>query len=237
MTSDPTTGLAQAPTPDPLTGLARQFSLASLLVSYPDEEAGLTLVSLADDLPAMPPLSALLRSPGGVDELRSAYIDLFDRGQGRASLYETEYGRMRGMAKGNDLADISGFYAAFGLTLDDDARELLDHLGIELEFYTLLLLKQAALARLDDAEGGAIVRDARQKFIVDHLGRLASAVAALDAVREHPLYGPVFTWCWGLVRAECAALDVTPAPLDFFTDEEAKEEVKCGGFRLPMLPT
>ena len=35
-----------------------------------------------------------------------------------ASVYETEHGRMRGLSKGHDLADLAGFYGAFGLPLD-----------------------------------------------------------------------------------------------------------------------
>ena len=62
--------------------------------------------------------------------------------EGRArSLYERV--RSHGMGKGNTLADIGGFYQAFGLTLDRGIHELPDHIAVELEFYGLLLLKQS----------------------------------------------------------------------------------------------
>ena len=113
---------------------ARQFSLASLLTSYPEDELVHTLAELPlGDHPGAARMRAFLFGEGTVDDLRSAYVDLFDRGGDRASLYETEYGRMRGMSKGNDLADIAGFYRAFGLDLDPDtARETGDHVAIEL---------------------------------------------------------------------------------------------------------
>jgi len=182
------------------------------------------------------PLRARLQAAGGLDDLRSAYLELFDRGGERASLYESEYGRMRGMSKGNTLADLSGFYQAFGVTVDQEqVHELPDHLAVELEFYALLLLKQEHLR--EDAEGRAVVEDARRKFLTDHLGRFACAVEERADVRADPQYGPVFAWCRGLVERECGALGVTPAPLDFFADPEGKGEMQCGAVHLPVLPS
>jgi len=63
---------------------------------------------------------------------RSEYIDLFDRGQAKASLYETEYGQP--LSKGNKLADLSGFYEAFGFAFSAVQGEMLDHVAVELEF-------------------------------------------------------------------------------------------------------
>jgi nitrate reductase assembly molybdenum cofactor insertion protein NarJ len=222
-----------------LTERARELTLASLLSSYPDDDFAATLGELGAPLANHEGASgvvAALALPEGVDDVRSAYLGLFDSGKDRASLYETEYGRMRGMAKGNDLADIAGFYNAFGVTVAaDEVHELPDHIAVELEFYAMLLLKQQALADIGDAEGLEIVTDARKKFLVDHLGRVAGAVAARKDVREDPVYGPVFTWCWKLVERECASLGVKPAPLDFFSDKELKEEMKCGAVHLPVL--
>ena len=139
---------------------AQTFELASVLCSYPDLECERTLSVLAAEQPEHEGGGALARAasgPRGGDDIRSAFLALFDSAQGRASLYETEYGRMRGMAKGNDLADVAGFYRAFGLELDtDQAHEMLDHIAVELEFYALLLLKQSHLVSGCDAEGCAI---------------------------------------------------------------------------------
>ncbi len=217
---------------------SRDFFLASLLVSYPDDEVTSSLLAVAEPLRehegAGPLLASLLRE--GADELRSRHIDLFDQGKGRTSLYETEYGRMAGLGKGNALADIQGFYLAFGFQAGD-LGESMDHAAVELEFHAILLLKELFLAERGDLEGVAIVLDARRKFLADHLGRFLDTVAGRDSVKADPVYGPVFAWCARLVADECAALQVQPAPLDFFADPSAEGEVKCGGFQLPVLPS
>lgn len=216
---------------------AQAFTLASVLTSYPvDDVAEILAASRATftSSEGAEELARVLSAPSGVDDLRSAYLDLFERGKQRASLYETEYGHMRGMAKGNDLADIAGFYRAFGLEVSEGGEsEMPDHIAVELEFYATLLLKQHALC--DDAEGSDIVRGARRMFLADHLGRVARAVAERREVRDDPVFGPLFAWCSRIVEAECAGLGVEPAPLDFFGDPELQRDMDCGQVRLPVL--
>lgn len=226
-----------APTdPAVLRDRARAFALAAALVTYPDEELAEILGDpAAAEVAAAAALRVALAGASGLDDTRSRYVQLFDRGGQRASLYETEYGRMRGMSKGNDLADIAGFYRAFGLEPEDTRREMLDHLAVELEFYTVLLLKQAELDRLGDATGHEIVEDARRKFLTAHLGGLAHAVSERGEVRGDPVYASVFEWCWELVARECAELGARPAPLDFFPDEDNQKDMSCGAVHLPVL--
>ncbi len=219
---------------------AREFALASALTAYPDDELVETLHDLAPSLNDHPRVGRFVRAlaeEGGVDELRSTYVDLFDRGAERVSLYETEYGRMRGLSKGNDLADISGFYRAFGLAPNDgETHEMLDHIAVELEFYATLLAKQDYLSGEGDVEGTEIVEDARKKFLAAHLGPLAGAVAARFATADRPVHGDVLAWCGELVARECEALAVKPIPLDFFAeDEDGKSPMSCGSVRLPVL--
>lgn len=219
-----------------LTTRARAFVLASTLTTYPDDELGEILREAAPPGPDTTAMAALLTTAPGLLELRARYVELFDRGGQRASLYETEYGRMRGMSKGRDLADLAGFYQAFGLTLDEARHEMLDHLAVELEFYAVLLLKQDLLAQAADAEGSAIVESARRKFLAEHLGGLARAVADRREVQGDPLYADVFDWCGRLVQAECQSLGVEAAPLDFFPDEDSRKQMACGATHLPVLP-
>ncbi len=217
---------------------ARTFSLLSLVTTYPGDDLAEGLRVAHDWMGprAIVATASLLERAAALDDLRGDYLGLFDGGGDRASLYETEYGRMRGMAKGNDLADIAGFYEAFGLALDPEAaHEMLDHVAVELEFYSVLLLKEAALVEIGDEEGRQIVEDARKKFLVDHLGRLAGAIAARKEVGGNGVYGPVFAWCAAVVDEECATLGVTPAPLDFFADAEAKKDMGCGSVHLPVV--
>jgi nitrate reductase assembly molybdenum cofactor insertion protein NarJ len=215
---------------------ARQFMLASLASAYPGEELGAVLATPAGRDHAA--LAAMART-AEVDlaALQRRYIDLFDRGKDRVSLYETEHGRMRGLSKGHDLADLSGFYRAFGLALDSDGQhELYDHVAVELEFYAVLLLKQHLVAEAGDAEGGEIVRGARRAFLADHLGRFVAVIAAQPAVHADAAYGAALAWCAELVDAECARLGVAPAPLDYFAAGREPDEVECGGkVKLPVV--
>lgn len=223
-----------------LSARARELTLASVLASYPDDELPDLLLGLGEGVHAHAGASALAAAIAsqGLDDVRSAYLNLFDRGREGASLYETEYGRMRGMAKGNDLADIGGFYNAFGLTIDTTrVHEMLDHIAVELEFYSVLLLKEEALTAAADAEGVSIVADARKTFLVEHLGRLARAISERHDVRAHAFYSEVFAWCWTLVARECAFVGVEPPLLDFFGDDELKKDMSCGAVHLPMLPS
>jgi putative dimethyl sulfoxide reductase chaperone len=223
-----------------LGDLSREFLLASAVTGYPDPDLAELLVELEGDLLEQEALGAMASvTAAGVDSLRATYIDLFDRGKDRVSLYETEYGRMNGLGKGRELADISGFYRAFSLALEDGdeaTRELYDHVAVELEFYASLLLRQQILADRGDGVGCEVVEDARRKFLTDHLGRFVGAIASQPAVRANEVYGPVFAWCDRLVREECERLGVSPAPLDFFADDGDRDETTaCGAVRLPVV--
>jgi nitrate reductase assembly molybdenum cofactor insertion protein NarJ len=217
---------------------SRQFALASLIAAYPDDELGEILVDLKADLGGHEGAGPMIAALGetSLEDLQGTYIDLFDRGKERVSLYETEHGRMRGLSKGNDLADIAGFYLAFGLKLESEkTHEMLDHVAVELEFYSALLRKHEALLAIGDERGGGIVEDARRKFLTDHLGRFVRVIADQAPVQGDGVYGPAFAWCASLIEDECARLGAIPVPLDFFADDGDREDTSCGAVRLPML--
>lgn len=80
-----------------------------------------------------------------------------------------------------DLADIAGFYRAFGVTLAGDKP---DHLVAELEFVALLLAKEAH-ARAGGDDRADICASARARFLRERLGTWTDAFA--DAVEaRHP---------------------------------------------------
>lgn len=96
--------------------------------------------------------------------------------------YETQYAHGGVFRKTQELADIAGFYRAFGLEAAAGDRRP-DHLPVELEFVSLLLLKEALALRRGEREKAAISRSARGKFLGDHLGRWLPSFAAAMSVK------------------------------------------------------
>ncbi len=68
------------------------------------------------------------------------------------------------------LADVAGFYSAFGLEVSSRAGERLDHITVEAEFLHMLLAKEAFMFAAKDQEGAEVCREARREFFEEHLG-------------------------------------------------------------------
>ncbi len=85
--------------------------------------------------------------------------------------YETEYGLPHEFRQSQELADLAGFYRAFGFGLGGPVRERPDHVAVELEFMYALSLKEAYAASQGLMEAAEICADAERKFLRDHLGR------------------------------------------------------------------
>lgn len=86
-------------------------------------------------------------------------------------MYETELGLPHEFRQSQELADISGFYRAFGFNTGAAVRERPDHLATELEFMYLLALKEAYADSNSMPEQAEICVDAQRKFLQDHLAR------------------------------------------------------------------
>ena len=207
------------------------FVLASILTSYPmDFITGNIPLLLADENVKLPEdLRAMIlekTSKENILDLQSEYISIFDNGRDANPIYETEYDRRRAMAKGTELSDIAGFYKAFGFELDGslDGMEMLDHVAIELEFYSLMLMKEMHLTNANDAQGVEIVGDATRKFLKSHLGRFVSAIARRPGVEASEFYGKTFNWVAELVNQECQRLNLEVVAADWVDAETLKEE-------------
>jgi TorA maturation chaperone TorD len=88
--------------------------------------------------------------------------------------------------KGVILADIAGFYNAFGFKLSDKATEKADHLTAELEFVAMLLVM---LAQTQDEEALRTIHNALSSFSFDHLGDwLPTFCERLTETTNLPIY-------------------------------------------------
>ncbi len=85
--------------------------------------------------------------------------------------YETECGLPHEFRQSQEMADIAGFYRAFGFNVGGKVRERPDLLSAELEFMHILALKEAYAAEKGVAEHVEICVDAQCKFLQEHLGQ------------------------------------------------------------------
>lgn len=88
--------------------------------------------------------------------------------------YETEFCHWSDATyHAQQLADIAGFYAGFGVEVSRACAERQDHIAIELEFVSFLLLKlHRQLAERDpatDSPSAAITASALTAFVRDHI--------------------------------------------------------------------
>jgi nitrate reductase assembly molybdenum cofactor insertion protein NarJ len=218
-----------------LSSDASEVLLLSTLTAYPDDAFPESVRTLLEDPGVGVPgslrtqLEALLGDFHRLDDLRSEYLDLFEREGPKNPVYETEYARDRVLGKSQELADLAGFYKAFGLELGQgDRREMADHVSVELEFYAVLLAKSELLEARHDDEGVRVVAGARRRFLEAHLGRFAGAIVERPGVAASPFYSAVFAWCRDRMAAECRRTGAAPEPVRWNGPSPEPDEVKCG---------
>jgi hypothetical protein len=158
-----------------LLGEACQWRLLSLLLSRPSAERGELVQRLASETTA-PRLAALARA--WIDNAtEGAYLQLLGPG-GLVAAREVAY---RPFADpGWLLADISRYHQAFAFSCA--AEEPPDHIAVLAEFVSYLLLKEAFARECASDEAAEMTREARNRFIEEHITPIAARVAErLDA--------------------------------------------------------
>jgi hypothetical protein len=195
------------------------FSLASRLVSAPDAEnlgsARRYLAPLANGAPEELRLAELLPTLG--DSALAEFTEVLDANR---LLNEADHVRPYGMIREHALADLSGFYTAFGVAPIDagSGNSMVDHLMVELEFYGSLLVRLATVHRKKEAREIALITDACTQFIADHLSRFLPYLAKSSMIQSCTVYRPIIEAVAGLVRIEAERLGATDAPIDAMTD-------------------
>lgn len=176
---------------------------------YPHENWTKTTAVLKQIVEALDFTSAALAIPPlALQALQAAHRRAF--GAVGSLCYETEYGLPHEYRQSQEMADIAGFYRAFGFTTGGEVRERPDHVAVELEFMHVLALKEAyAAAQGLDAEK-AICVDAQRKFLQDHLGRWFELFAQSLALNTGDApYLALARFASAFIRADATRLGIT----------------------------
>jgi TorA maturation chaperone TorD len=224
--------------------LARAAAYRVLAAAFVDP-AGPRLADLAARaarVAAAPGLAGALRAPlaalaaaaaaADVAAVAAEHARLFAR-QVACSPYEGAYAPASLAGKGSRLADVAGFYAAFGVTPAAWRPETEDHVAAELEFMAALALKEAYALAEGHPEGAAVTRAAAVAFLTDHLGAWAAAfAAALAAESATPYWHAVAAALAAWIAADVHALGARPAPFD----AAAPAAPEPDAFTCPLAP-
>lgn len=195
-------------------GRATVEGLSAVLAGYGGEKAKQKLVALLTHLSAIEQWVATECAHWTLSDLQAEHRRVFSN---VITLdcppYETLFGNDHVFGQAHMMADIAGFYKAFGLELSRDIHERLDHLSVELEFMHFLAYKESFARCHHGDEKTQIVVDAQKKFVKEHIGRwvpLFSRMLMKKAETGFFRYMAEFTADW--VEFEVAYLGVNPQP-------------------------
>lgn len=213
----------------------------SLACGYPTAERFRTLRE--DALPAAhaaaliackdlaPRLESLVRHLGGVDleELQSQYhVALGHLPLPDCPAYESGYLGDNIFRQAHVMADVGGFYRAFGLRAGRRERERVDHVTTELEFMRFLTRKEA-FARVHHGRPQIdICRRAQRRFWREHLGVwLPTFAMFLTARVQSGFYGDLAQAIVTFTEAESRALGKATAVALKAAELETFGEMDC----------
>lgn len=161
--------------------------------------------AIADRIERARALAARFLYPQGEQEEREYLATFGHATRPDAPPYETHYGAENLFQQSQMLADIAGFYRAWGVRPAGGERA--DHIAVELEFYAWLLVREQQGA----AEQAAIARQARAAFLRDHLARWVPEFAARLQAHGTPRFAEVAQELAAFIREEAQEAGVAPA--------------------------
>ncbi len=173
--------------------------------------------------------------------LREEYYRIFGHQISRdCPLYETQYGGAHIFQQAQQLADIAGFYLAFGLEAADGVHERADHISLELEFMQALTFREA-YARMHHGPGEVdLLQEAQRAFLRDHLSHWVPVLARLIRQRGDGFYRDVADLAASFVAADAAAQGLPPAEEAEYSPPVSLEgegsAFPCGTEACPLEP-
>jgi TorA maturation chaperone TorD len=189
-------------------------------------------------------LSAVVERLGALavpelEQLRYSHERLFGHTlRGRVCPYECEYGRQALLLRAQELADLGGFYAAFGLRSAATRHERPDHVACQFEFVEFLSRKEFWAIENDDAEMADLTLKALAEFLRQHLARFGRAFArSLQDAEPRGFYGMLGEFCEAFLLVECGRLGVPIGPeiLELRTSGDDDVPMACGSDDLVEL--
>jgi len=212
------------------------YRLLSLSFAYPDRETGETLRSLIEDMG-----DVIHNVSSGIQEKFILYRNSLNglsaetREEEFTELfmtrmlcppYENSYGKSGGNKAGT-LADINGFYKAFGLSISEKDSDMPDHIAIEMEFLSLLALKEAYGIEHGQADMVEVCVSAKKNFLTDHIGGWAGIFCKNLAERTtKDFYRNLALLTSGFIEGEIKFYGIVVEPVEGVL-RESSEPMDC----------
>jgi len=129
--------------------------------------------------------------------------------------YETEWSGAAGdLLQFHQIADVSAFYAAFGLELGSTCDERADHVSVELEFMQFLCVKEAWAEEQDLVDLAEICRGTERTFLEQHLATWVPGLCArVEAASADGFYARAARLLRLWIGIECQTLGAAPRPV------------------------
>lgn len=164
-----------------------------------------------------------------LEKLQAEYLRIFGLTISKeCPPYETEYDAMHIHLRAQELADIAGFYKAFGVEVSDKIKERLDNISTQLEFMYFLIYKEAYAQEHNTKAKTEICRKAQRKFLKDHLGRWSPIfLERLGKKAESGFYKELAQLTKYFLDLEAQFLKVKPEKINQFQTTLAEPEEGC----------